>query len=110
MPKNAINIVLDSVSFVYPFKTSQLVRPENMGVLTPYYKTPLTKEQADNLICRLLKKNPCVHGAMMVSVLFHEVETTSDGRRIKIIYFAHDFRNYLVNKQTIGELPVTYNF
>jgi hypothetical protein len=48
---NILNkIILESVTFCYPCKNTERVKPENMGIFKPYYNVPLTKEQVDNLI------------------------------------------------------------
>jgi len=108
---NILNeIFLEHVDFCYPYKVTEWVDPEHMGVLKPYYNVPLTKEQADSLIYLLLKRNPYVSGSMCLNVIFHEHGTTHWGERCKGIYFAHYFINYCAQEQTPGDLNVKFNF
>lgn len=108
---NILNkIFLERVTFCYPYKIKQWVKPEHMGVLKPYYKIPLTKEQADNLIYLLLKSNPYVGGSMGLDITFYEHGTTPRRERCKGIYFNHHFINYCDQEQTIGDLNVKFNF
>ena len=108
---NILNkIILESVTFCYPCKITERVKPENMGIFKPYYNVPLTKEQVDNLIYQMLKQNPCVDGAMGLGVVFYEHGTYHGERNCKSIYFSDSFQNYLVDNQTPGDLNVKFNF
>ena len=108
---NILNkIFLERVSFCYPYKITQWVKPGSIGVLKPYYKIPLTKEQADRLIYQMFKRNPCIDGSMVLGVVFYEHGTYSGKQKCKCIYFAHTFKNYLADNQTPGDLNVKFNF
>jgi len=103
-------IVLESLTYVYPFKTTQVVKPEHVGVLQPYYKRHLTKEEGDDLIYLMLRRNPCVDGAMSLHVIFDEYGTDKNGSRYKTIYLHNTFNNYCISEQHIGNLDVHFNF
>ena len=85
------------MEFCYPYETGQRVL--NYGVLEEYMGKQFTRDEIDEIICKLITKHPYVSGSMDLKLSISRME--SEGKYIEY-YHILTFKNDNYDNQEKG--------
>lgn len=60
---------LTHISYCFPYETERFVDEKDFGVFKPYLHKKMTEKEADDLLCKIIKKHPFMEDAMFLK--FH---------------------------------------